>query len=166
MEWHCNCSSVNLWQSGSYYAWCQCVIILWFFFTQLVCFLILIVVLCSSELRNLRLDSQSHCNQKRRMKNWTIKMMMNMERPCVGHVVNIMALMNSGFVVTSVRSGSMVNAWRSPLLGQSISSNTSAHHAVTRELAPDWHEPSSIIDSHCWTLCWSCYFAFLPRCCS
>ena len=111
----------------------------------------LIVILCSNGLRNLRADSQSQCNnQKKRMKNWTNKMTMNMERPCVGHVVSIMALMNSGFAVTSVRNGSMVNVWRLPQLGQSISSNTSVHHAVTRELAPDGHEPScSTTDNHC-----------------
>ena len=96
----------------------------------------LIVGWWSSGLQNLRVDSQRR-KQKMRMTNWTSKMMKNMERPCAGRAGSIMALMNSGFAVTSVRSGSMGNAWRSPLLGRSISSNTSAHHAVTRELAPD-----------------------------
>ena len=35
--------------------------------------------------------------------------MMNMEIPCVGHVVRIMVPMSSGFAATSVRSGSMEN---------------------------------------------------------
>lgn len=96
-----------------------------------------------------------------RWRNWTRKMKMNMERPYVVHAVSIMALMNSGFAVTSARSGSMGNVWRSPLLGLSISSSTSVHHAVTiRELALE-----DIITSKVSIIYWSscCCSVFLSR---
>ena len=82
-------------------------VVLFFSSDSLFCYLI--VVWWCSGLLKLRANSQRHSNQKVRTKDWKSKMMMNMERPFVGHAVRIMVLMSSGFAVTSVRSGSMVN---------------------------------------------------------
>jgi hypothetical protein len=64
---------------------------------------------------------------------WMKKMKKIMERLCAVLVEKTMPLMNSGFAVTSARSGSMENVLRSPQLGLSISSSTNAHLAATRE---------------------------------
>ena len=57
--------------------------------------------------------------------------------PYVVHVVRTMEQTNSGFAVTSVRNGSMGSVLRSPLLGLSTSSNTSAHLVATKGHALD-----------------------------
>lgn len=67
------------------------------------------------------------------MKAWKKKMMRSMGRHYVVLVEKTMLLMNSGFAVTSVRSGFMESVLRSPRLGLSILSSTSAHLAATRE---------------------------------
>lgn len=78
---------------------------------------------------------QDH-NQKMRMKMaWK---MTSKEKHYVGLAAKTMHLTNSGSAVTYVRYGSMGSVLKSLLLGQSISSSTSAHlAAATREHALD-----------------------------
>lgn len=64
----------------------------------------------SSEDQNLKENNQKYSNRRMKMRAWMKMRKMSTEKPCAGHVVKIMRLMNSGFAVTSVRSGSMASA--------------------------------------------------------
>jgi hypothetical protein len=91
----------------------------------------------SSGHQSLRENIRKLHRQRTKMRSWMWKMKMSMERPCVEPVERTMHQTNFGFAVTSARSGSMASVWRLLLLGLSILSSTSAHHAPTRELALD-----------------------------
>lgn len=78
--------------------------------------------------------------------------MRSMERLYAVHVVRTMLPMNSGFAVTSVKSGFMGSVLKSHLLELSILSNTSAQIAATKEHAPDpglWLAPLWNYDESC-----------------
>lgn len=66
-------------------------------------------------------------------------------------VEKTMHLTNSGFVVMLVRSGSTGSVSRSHQPGPSISSNTNAHLAATREHGP--YRGSSMMDGELLTVC-------------
>lgn len=91
----------------------------------------------SSGHQNLRGNIRKLHRQRMKMRSWTRKTKMSTERPCVEPVERTTHQTNFGFAVTSARSGSMASVWRLLLLGLSILSSTSAHHAATRELALD-----------------------------
>lgn len=82
----------------------------------------------------LRLKFQSH-SQKTRRRNWTRKKTTNTERRCAVPVGITMHRMSSGYAATYVRSGFTESASRLLRLRLSKSSNTSVHHAATRDLA-------------------------------